>query len=331
LTVQVLLSVALVSILVLGVWLADHVLHRWSVGTMVWPMAAAMVAYQLQEWARRCFFAQRTAKPVLGSDLLAYGGQLLLILGLGWAGRLTMTSAFLSMAVCYGLGFAVSMAQLRVKPSMTAARWVASSMWRTSRDYLLSGQFQWIGASGVLFVGAGALGVQSAAAIRTVQNLLGPTNILFQALENLAPVQCSHRFKSGGVAALSSYLRKLMLVFGGPLAVFLLGIALMGTELLTAAYGQAYSAFGHLVALQCGYVFLSFAVRLLMFRRRALDQVQVISLASLLSAIVSVASVAVLARPFQDVGVLGGMLGGLAASLLVLWRWPASRRATAAN
>ena len=319
---QLLLSGGLALLIALGVWLTGQVFKAWALGSLVWPMAAAMVAYQLQDWARRCFFAQRRARPVLVSDLLAYGGQVLLVAVLGWYGKLNVQSAFLTVAGCYLLGFAVSLAQLRIRPSLRAARSLAAGMWRVSRDYFLAAQFQWIGANGVLFIGASALGLQSAAAIRVAINLLGPTNILLQALENLAPVQCSLRYKMGGHSALLAYLRKLLIAFGGPLAVLMLLISFLGTQLLTLAYGDAYSAFGYLVSLQCAYVFLSFLVRLLTFLRRALDQVQVVSLASLVSALAAVGSVAVLVRPLQDVGVMAGMLAGLSAALLLLWFWP---------
>ena len=246
-----------------GLWLADHWLTDMKVGAKAWPMAAAMFAYQLQDWARRCFFAQRRTRPVLLSDLVAYGGQVLLVAGFGAAGLLTINVAFACVAFCYALGFAISLAQLRFGPSLPAARALSRSMWRTSRDYLLSAQLQWLGTSGVLFIGAGGL--------------------------------C------------------------------LLAISYMGSELLVLAYGPAYAAFGHLVALQCAYVFLSFVARFLTFNRRRLDQVQVVLLASLASAIVSLAGVAVLSRPWPETGLLVGMLSGLGASLLVLWRWPGPR------
>lgn len=324
LTVQLLLALVLAGALMIGVTLADHYLPQWHGGGVVWPMALALVGFQLQDWTRRCFFAQRRGLPVVLSDLVAYGGQLAVVCLLGWARLLTVETAFLSLAGSYAAGFIVSMAQLRLRPSWKDGLEIMRSMWRTSRDYFLSWQFQWLGSQGVLFIGAGSLGVQSAGAIRAAQNLLGPTNVLFQAMENLVPVRCSLHFKQRGNAGLRQYLFKVLLLGGVPLGLFLLIIGVFGTRLLHAAYGNAYVGFGYLVGLQALYCGVSFLWRLLMFWRRTWEQASVISLSSVAWAAVAVGFTAATVSSFGDKGVMWGQISGVvvASLLLLVWRKP---------
>ena len=324
LTVQLLLALVLAGALMIGVTLADHYLPQWHGGGVVWPMALALVGFQLQDWTRRCFFAQRRGLPVVLSDLVAYGGQLAVVCLLGWARLLTVETAFLSLAGSYAAGFIVSMAQLRLRPSWKDGLEIMRSMWRTSRDYFLSWQFQWLGSQGVLFIGAGSLGVQSAGAIRAAQNLLGPTNVLFQAMENLVPVRCSLHFKQRGNAGLRQYLFKVLLLGGVPLGLFLLIVGVFGTQLLRAAYGDAYVGFGYLVGLQALYFAISFLWRLLMFWRRTWEQASIISLSSFASALVAVGFTAATVASFGDKGVMWGLISGVvvAALILLVWRKP---------
>lgn len=318
LTIQILLSLLLAVVTAAGVALADRFLVEWRGTHLVLPIGLLIIGFQLQDWVRRSFFSLGQSIPVLTNDIIAYGGQLALVIVLGRYDALNVQRALLVLAGCYLTGFCMGILRLRIRPSWEDAKNIVRTTWRTSRDYFLSWQFQWLGSQGVLFIGAGSLGVQSAGAIRAAQNLLGPTNVLFQTLENVVPVRCSLHHKKGGNPALFRYLTKVTLFGGVPLGVFLLAVGVFGNQILNLAYGAAYQGYGYLVAMHALYFGISFLVRLLTYVRRTWDQTRLIFIASLISAVVAVAVTAFTVGSLADKGVLLGSIAGVAVTVLIL-------------
>lgn len=325
LMLQLVLAVLLGIVIVAGMTIAPSMLPQWQDVPSAWPMAMAMACFQLQDWARRCFFAQRQGKPALFSDLVTHGLQLTSILILGRLGLLDIESAFAVMAVCCLLGFGTSMTSLRMAPRWRDGVEIARMMWRTSRDYFFSWQFQWLGSQGVLFIGAGSLGVQAAGAIRAAQNLLGPTNVMFQAMENLVPVRCSVHYKNEGNVGLRRYLLKVLLLAGLPLGAVLVGVSLFSTQILKLAYGTAFIGFGYLVVLHAIYFGVSFIWRLMIFWRRTWDQAGVISFSSFVWALVALGFAALTVDVLKDRGVMWGSIAGVLVATVLLVVWPGPR------
>lgn len=322
LALQIALSSCLAMALVCGFELLRILAPDWYAPGLSVPIAVSTLAFQVHDWMRRACFVDGRAHHALLIDLIGYGGQLAGIMIVASLSVVTAQIGFIVLAVSYGAGICAGFFVLRHIPSFSAARKLLSDTWRTSRDFFLSWQFQWLGTQGVLFVGAATLGTQAAGAIRASQNLLGPTNVLFQAVENLVPVRCAVHYKTTGNSGLRSYLLKVAAFGGGPLVVIFAVIAFFGTESLALAYGNDYASFGYLVGFQCFYLMMSFFSRLLGYWRRTWKQTGAILISSIVSALIANGLAAIAVESLSDRGIMWALIAGTVCSSLVLIAWP---------
>lgn len=309
-----------VALVLIAAWLLGGWSEAIGLHGLAWPLAAAMVSFQTQDWLRRASFARERLGTVVLGDVLAYGGQLLCLLVLATYGSLTPAAALWALAGAFGVSALVTTVNSRLVPSLLQMLIVVRAEWRSSLNYWASWQLQWVSASGVVLVGASLIGVQAAGAIRAVQNLTGLISVFFQWMDNVMPVKCATRLRTGGVTALLDLLGRLHVL--GALALSIIGVLLsvFAGPLLGWVYGEAFVPFALLVALQAAYYVAQHSYRMESYLRRTLAQSHLLARASLVQAIVSVGSAAALVPALAERGILGGMLLGQLAALAYL-RW----------
>ncbi len=290
----------------------------WVTLSSVVGLAVVVVCFQLQDWVRRYCFANGDAVPALTLDVIAYGGQVALIVALQLSGRLSLSGALMAVAVPYALSFVCGLLVLRLRPDWQNGMSVTRTFWRVGRAYLFGEQTQWFGTAGLLYATAQVLGAQSSGAVRAVQSLLGPTTMLFQASNNLVLPRSAVAYQQSGRRGLSSYLLKVMWMFGVPLFAGLAVLSFLGTQAMTLAFGQAYAAYGGLVAVQALQVGLTFVWLLAMYRARTLDRTDLIMWAGGVQAVVSLVIAFMLAPVAHESGVVLASALGVLAALLVL-------------
>ncbi|HEY4374000.1 MAG TPA: lipopolysaccharide biosynthesis protein [Burkholderiales bacterium] len=285
----------------------------------VLALALAVFAFQMQDWLRRYYFVHQNSRAAFLNDVLSYGGQIVLLIGFAlFDDDLGLTEVFgiigATSAVAFVLGYAASRAPVR--PAFSDAREVLREGWRSCRDYFLGWQMQWAGTQGVLLVGAGLLGAQAAGGVRAAQNIIGPINILFQAMENVVPVAAARHYKEGGLDALSSYLWRNTAWGSALLLPVMLGLAFIAEPLMSIAYGKAYAPYAALVVWQAAAMFLQFYTRQLTYYLRTLQATGVIVQMGALIAVTSVAVAACTVGPYQETGIMLAILAGVCAGLL---------------
>lgn len=317
---QMQLAAMLTAAIGLGSWVVVNLRPDWLTPQLAWGLMCLAGAFQLQEWVRRACFACQDAAPAFGIDLVTYGGQLLIVLALHFSARLSVESALFGVAVAYLLGFLVGLLLLGWRPDWRGGRLTWQRLLDMGRSYLFGEQTQWVGTAGLLYVAAHLIGPQAAGAVRAVQALLGPTNVLFQAFNNLIQPQSSAAHGAGGRQAMNALLRKVAWQFGVPLVGGLLVLAWMGDQAMALAFGGDYAQHGDLVAWQCLQVALTFAWLLMMCKVRTIGRPVHIFLSGGVQAVVSVVAALLLAPVFAEVGVVVASSLGLLAALVVLWK-----------
>jgi O-antigen/teichoic acid export membrane protein len=280
------------------------------------PLALVVVSFQLQDWLRRYYFAQERGRSVLVNDVVCYVGQTVTLIGLLAAGLLTVESALWVIAVVSILAFSVGWSRERVVPAWREAAATLREGWRRGRDYLLAGQFYWMGSQGVLLVGASYLGAQTVGGIRAAQNIVGPINIVYQVMENVLPVRAARRFSVGGRARLIAYLRRVTLAGAVSLIPVFVAIAFYSSELMRLIYGLEYSAFAPLVVWQLVYLFISFFYRQAVFYHRSVQHTRSIAWSAVIVASCAVTASLVLTHDFEAPGIMCALVAG---QLLGLW------------
>ena len=317
--VQLLLSLLLAGM----VWLLGSAGHLISSVAVLKPQAvlalsAAVLTFQLQDWLRRYYFVHQNARAACLNDVISYGGQIVLLVGFALLDDLNLTEVLWIMAgtsaAAFVIGYAASGAPVR--PAFMEARVVLRDGWRAGRDYLLAWQLQWAGTQGVLLVGAGLLGAQAAGGVRAAQNIIGPINILFQAMDNVVPVAAAKRYKEGGLSALHSYMWR-NTAWGSALLLPLMGsLAYFAEPLTRLTYGAPYAAYATLVVWQAAAMFLQFYMRQLTYFLRTLQATAVIIQIGAVIAITSVVVAACTVGQYQETGIMLALLAGVGAGLI---------------
>jgi O-antigen/teichoic acid export membrane protein len=322
---QIMLSVLLaVSIAVLV--FAWRAMSQYASPEVIRPanllgFIAALMAFQFQDWQRRCFFVTGRSRNACAIDMINYVPQVLLIGAAGLSGWLSVSLTFWIMALSSSVSFFVGHAANRVRPGFRLGFDALRREWKAARDYLLSWQVLWIGTQGALLIGTAFIGQQAIGGIRATQNVLGPFTALFQALDNVVPVDAAKEFSTSGMHGVVSYIRTTTLRGTLTLVPMIVCVALLGEPLMRLLYGERYLGFVSLVGWQAAYMIGQFYVNQIYYFFRVVSATRSIFVSCCVVAIVSTLMTFLCARRFQEVGVvaalLSGMLAGLACALLL--------------
>jgi O-antigen/teichoic acid export membrane protein len=317
---QLILSLALAGV----AWVVGTSAH-WIWGgeptssltpTVVLALSCALLAFQLQEWLRRYYFVLEMPRAAFIIDLLNYGGQVV-VLGVAYlSGHLDVVTAFWIMAAACFLTFLFGFLRGMVKPVFSDARAVLRDGWRTGRDYLAAWQMQWVGSQGVLVVGAGVVGVHAAGGVRAAETLVGPLNILFQAMENVVPVVAARRYDARGLKGLSEYLTRVTMWGTGLLLPLVAAAALLSAPVMRFVYGEQYVVYASLVVWAAAGVFLQFYLRVVFFFLRTVMATGIIVRSALVMSAASITVAAFAVREYHETGIMVALVSSMLAGLI---------------
>lgn len=321
---QLILTFGLVAITVLLAMFADALFAFEGLQpSIILSLAAAMLAFQLQDWQRRYFFVEENARSVFFNDIIAYGGQTLLLVLACYNQRLDVASAFWIIAATAFIGFITGFGSDRLTPVFAHARSALREGWQAGRDYLAAWQFQLLGNQGVFMIGAGVVGTQAVGGVRATQNIVGPINILFQVMENLVPIAAAKRYSKDGLPGLIHFLWRITLLGTLFLVPLLLLLSLFAHALVQTLYGAQYLAFASLVYWQAMYVFIQFYQRQTFFFLRTVKATGVVLRTGMLMGISSLLVAALTVHQLQETGLMLSLVSG--ASIAFLYSLVAAR------
>jgi len=245
---QIVWSVLGFFLLWAGVWLSGFIVPQWGVQDLGLPLASALLAWQLQDFLRRYFFARNQSKLAFFNDVISYLGQLALLLALFHWARLTTAGVLWLIALTSAAAVLVGACGLgSLQFSRKTLREITRQHWYSSKWLLGSALIQW--TSGNYFiVSLGAIvGTGAVGALRAAQNIMGVTHILFQGLENIVPAGAARSLQIGGKVAMQTYLWKATLMCTGVTSLFCLIVAIAPDWLFTLFYGSDYTGYGYLL------------------------------------------------------------------------------------
>jgi O-antigen/teichoic acid export membrane protein len=284
--------------------------------SFVFPFTAAVALFLMQDWLRRYFFTMGKAMASVWNDAISYAGQVI-VLGVLWAAhRLTIGTAFWAIALTSGLAFAFGalLEQLNFTRSLTRTSW--RRIRSLSIDLGISNQLQWLVYQGAMLVGASVAGPQAAGGVRATQNVIGPVNIAYQAMENIVPIRAAEEMRRSGIRGAARFLFRFGAVgFVGLLVVFSAASLLSG-RFLSFFYGHQLRVYADVLNLQMLYFLLAWPVRQLNFLFRTLENTRPILIAAIIAALLSMALVYPMVRTYGALGIVmaavAGQLGNLA-------------------
>jgi O-antigen/teichoic acid export membrane protein len=287
--------------------------------------AGCVVAFQLQDGLRRYYFVCGNARAALINDAISYVGQVLLLILLYWSGRLHVATALDAVAITSGVAVAYGAVQESLLAGISATRDAMRRTWRMGRDLLMAIQLQWANSQGLLLIGAWFLGPQAAGAVRAMQSVAGPFNVLFQAMENVIPIRAAQHYAESRLAGLRHYLTRVMQGGALLLGVPLLLIVVFSRPLVAFVFGAQWTPFAVLLAWQAGYLFCTFFFRVSMYFFRTVECTGKLIVASSIMFWVSLAFLLLLVHRWQATAILSAMVIGLVCAMAYaafqLWRF----------
>ena len=131
----------------------------------------------------------------------------------------------------------------------SGSRPIARRHWKISRWLGASALLQWV--SGNLFVIAAPIyyGAAAAGVLKASQNLMGVTNVWFQGLDNVVPVETARHLRDGGVPSMLAYTRSILLKWGGLTLLFALLMAAAPGFWLRLFYSPEMAQYGYILRL----------------------------------------------------------------------------------
>jgi O-antigen/teichoic acid export membrane protein len=204
----------------------------------------------MQDFLRRYFFSTRQSRRAFADDALSYLPQLPIIFLLHRTGHLNSASALWAMAGTSILGLAPWF--FWMEPLTFNREWIgaiARRHWKISRWMGASALLQWV--SGNLFLIAAPIyyGAAAAGVLKASQNLMGVTNVWFQGLDNVVPVETARHLRDGGVASMLAYTRSILLKWGGLTLLFALIMAVVPGFWLALIYTPEMAQYGYILRL----------------------------------------------------------------------------------
>lgn len=232
------------ALIVTAAW-GVSVLAGSSHSALLLSLAGAVFAWQLQEFVRRVLYTEGRVPAALGNDLLAYGGQLLLICVAWQHGSLSPARALLCLTAASLVAAMAGCWQLRRSWTSHIDLGSIRENWGYGK-WLLAACItsEWLGTQLFLFVAAATLGPASAGVLRAFQTVFGPARIVAQAVSITLPTRLAR-------AALATAAPKSSREWHGPayaalalLTIYCVFVAIFAPQLLHLTFGDDYALQG---------------------------------------------------------------------------------------
>jgi len=212
------------------------------------------LAFLLQEIPRRFHYTDNQIHRAVRLDVLAYGGQVLVLAMCLLSDELTPARAFLVLSVAPLLSFGLghweitrhghALASVAVKvahadPGHTT-RGVLAEHWAYA-NWVMAGLIVMLVSSQVFpFQLSSFATPQAVAAFVAANTIMNGLNVLRLTLGNYLPTQLSKLLADGGAAAMATYVRKVLLGCAVVSVVTLLGLWLLGDGLVDLLFAGKY-------------------------------------------------------------------------------------------
>ena len=304
-----------------GSLLTSWLVPDWDVVRFAVPLAFAGATLQMQDFLRRYFYARLRSQIALAIDSVSYIGRLIALFALFVMGVLTIEAALWAIAagsVVAALIAIFYLGDLSWQPQRF--RSVLLRQWQFSR-WLAASELSRFFSRNLFIIAAGSiLGATSVGAIRAAQSLMGITNVMFQAIDNVVTVRCGVSFQRGGNAALVAQLQRVTVLGGGATVVAVSVCAAVPDWLLGTVFGADYSGYGDLIRWFGIIYLLMFLGTILRIGLRTVEYTRPIFLSLVYATVFSIVFAYPLTDSFGLTGVMAGLLAAQGIRQFVLWR-----------
>jgi O-antigen/teichoic acid export membrane protein len=239
-----LLRAQLLAIPLAALLLALLSLYFFPQAALLFGAVGYITGFYLQETSRRYWYTLHRVERAIVSDVISYGGQLVLLALLAASGRLDGAIALAMMGVASLAAFLFDIWCIEPMPAARRhepqpLRLLAVQHWPLSRWLLLTVLAMWGGNQLYPFLLA-VLGPVAVASYVACRNLLNAIGVMIQSVGNYLPVRAAALLRRRGKAALLSHLLQTLTRAAAFGLAFVLLVVLAAGPLMHLAYGGRY-------------------------------------------------------------------------------------------
>ena len=315
---QLVVSAAAGLVVLATGWIATLV--GWQHATLLLVLAPAIVAAQLQEFARRVLYTEGRHTAVFTNDVITYGGQGLLVAVLWRLGALTPAVALGALCAASAAGAAYGLLQLRASLQRTFDWRAVRENWEFGK-WLAGGEMlRWLSSAEMYqYLAAALLGSAAAATMKAAQVFFGPARLLIYALNNVLPIHFA-RALAESEAAFDAAVRRVLCLMAVPIGLYCGIVALWSAPLLRLVYGERYAGAASVLSLYALSAFLGYEAMLMGAALQAKRRTRSLFVAYIYTSVVALAVGWLLIRAFGVAGALIGMILTSIITNVVFWR-----------
>ena len=308
---QAIFGVASAALTLVGGYVAAAIFPELRLGTMVLPLAVAVLCSQTQDFLRRYFYSVARLKISFGIDLIRYIGQNIAILMLFiWLPANTVTALWV-LAAAAAVG---SLAALPYLPSLQYSfiTILAAGLrgWHFSK-WLVAGTLLFSVFTSLFSFAAGILlGTAAVGAMRAAFTLVNIANVVIEAGVNVISAGASRKFMTGGRRELIAYLKQVT-IYGTLAITALLAVVLVAPKFwLHLFFGREFESYWDLVPWYAAMEVLIFLGLVVGTWYRTLESTRFIFYANAFSVVLSLVVAYPLITNFGVTGAVAGLVIG---------------------
>jgi len=281
-----------------------------SGGWLAVALTPALIAWQLQEFARRVLYTEHRFGSALAVDVLSYGGQLGLLATLVATIALDPERALLAVAATSAAGALLGAWLVRRSLTPRISRSDIAANWKFGRWLGAAIATSWLAGQLYLYLAAILLGATAAGALRAAQVLLGPVNAFLLFLSTALPIHLAAAREREGEPGLDRYFKRAFKVSAPPVIAYCVAIGLFATSLLELLYGPRYDDRADVVVAFCAYYALMLVVHMLTAALTARQTTRPLFFGTLAAAVFGILFGWPLIAALEEVGAVVGMILG---------------------
>ena len=277
------------------------------------PFSLCIAIIPLQEWYRRYLFTNSLTLNALYLDLFKSAIQLSLFTYYSYTGGISIEIALYILAAASAVTYLASSIQHRLRLRLDNLLATIQSHWHHARHLLPSYLLEWVRQQGFLVIGGILLGAEAVGAIRAAQNIVGPLNIIYQAAENILPVEGARRLAKEGKRSMIQYFKNSEIKGILLLSIPCFFISLLSEEVLSFLYGEQFMGYSNLAIWQVISLLLAYSIKVGSSLLRTISATKPI----LSSSTISTVALLILMMPLSTLfGIDGIMLAKIAAEII---------------
>ena len=226
-------------------------------------LATTTFVLMMRDFLRKYLYANKKYISALYTDIIAHLGQLLtLLIVVNYFVKLNFNYVLLAILIPSTLSLINGIKYLpKFKKDINYQ--VIKRNWYFSKWMGATVVLQWLSGHIFFFVSGLIVGVSSVGVMRAAHNIMGIMNIVFQALENIIPINASNKLHILGPIRLKEYMYKVIILGLILNALILILVSYDPNSIMSIFYGNKYNDYGDLLII-CAFIYASVFISLVL-------------------------------------------------------------------